>query len=165
MYLLDTDTLSQLHTGDARLRERQERYDPSEVATTIITRIEILQGRFDFFLKAADGAQLLRAFAWLVRSEELLRSMTVLPVNEAAASEFDQLRRNRKLKKIGRPDLLIAAIALAHRATVVTRNLRHFSRSLVCTLRTGSTDGSVSRQGGRSRHALTRFRGRSPSAG
>jgi tRNA(fMet)-specific endonuclease VapC len=126
IYLLDTDTLSQLHAGDPRLRERQARLGASAVATTVLTRIEILQGRFDFVLKAADGEQLLRAFAWLLRSEELFRQITVLPINEAVADEFDQLRRNEKLKKIGRADLLIAAVALAHGATVVTRNLRHF---------------------------------------
>jgi len=50
----------------------------------------------------------------------------VLPVEATASAEFDRLRANKKLKKIGRADLLIAAITLAHRATVVTRNLRHF---------------------------------------
>ena len=44
----------------------------------------------------------------------------------AAAVEFDKLRRNKRLKKIGRANLLIASITLAHRATLVTRNLRHF---------------------------------------
>lgn len=44
----------------------------------------------------------------------------------AVADEFERLRHNKKLQKIGRADLLIAAIALAHEATVVTRNLRHF---------------------------------------
>lgn len=39
---------------------------------------------------------------------------------------FDILRAQTKLGKIGRADLLIASIALAHRATLVTRNLRHF---------------------------------------
>ncbi|MGH9677814.1 MAG: type II toxin-antitoxin system VapC family toxin, partial [Candidatus Acidiferrum sp.] len=35
-------------------------------------------------------------------------------------------RQDRKFRKIGRADLLIAAITLANRATLVTRNLRHF---------------------------------------
>jgi tRNA(fMet)-specific endonuclease VapC len=47
-------------------------------------------------------------------------------VDTASASEFDHLRRNKKLKRIGRADLLIAAITLAHRATLVTRNLKDF---------------------------------------
>jgi tRNA(fMet)-specific endonuclease VapC len=125
MYLLDTDTLSLLHAGDPRLQKQRDQFDSSQVATTAVTRIEILRGRFDFVLKAKDGDQLLHAFAWLGRSEELLRQITVLPIDGAAAVRFDQLRRNKKLKKIGRADLLIAAIALAHGATVVTRNLRH----------------------------------------
>ena len=43
-----------------------------------------------------------------------------------AAAAFDNLRQNKKLKKIGRADLLIASIALARNATVVSRNLKHF---------------------------------------
>jgi tRNA(fMet)-specific endonuclease VapC len=123
MDLLDTDMLTLLYATHPRV---QERFDPARVATTAISRIEILQGRFASIMKAADGQQLLRAFAWLQRSEELLRQITILPIGEAAAARFEQLRQNKKLKKIGRADLLIASIALAHGATVVTRNLRHF---------------------------------------
>jgi len=61
-----------------------------------------------------------------VRSEELLRQIAVFPIDRVVADQFDRLRQNRKLKKIGRADLLIAATALAHEATLVTRNLRHF---------------------------------------
>jgi tRNA(fMet)-specific endonuclease VapC len=128
MYVLDTDMLSNLHAGDVRLRARQARFDTEQVVTTVISRIEILQGRFDFLLKAADGEQLLRAFAWLARSEELLRQIIVLPIGDDAATRFDRLRRNKKLKKIGRADLLIAAITLARDATIVTRNTRHFQQ-------------------------------------
>lgn len=42
------------------------------------------------------------------------------------ACEFDRLRDNKSLRKIGRADLLIACIELAGQATLVTRNLRHF---------------------------------------
>jgi len=52
----------------------------------------------------------------------------VLTVDDAAAAAFDELRRHKKLKKIGRGDLLIACIALAHRATLVTRNLKDFRK-------------------------------------
>lgn len=50
----------------------------------------------------------------------------MLPINTAAATRFDVLRAQPKLRKIGRADLLIASIALAHGATLVIRNLRHF---------------------------------------
>ena len=40
--------------------------------------------------------------------------------------EFDRLRQNKKLKKIGRADLLIADLTVANGATLVTRNLNDF---------------------------------------
>jgi tRNA(fMet)-specific endonuclease VapC len=46
--------------------------------------------------------------------------------DQIAIVQFDRLRAARSLRKIGRADLLIASIALANRATLVTRNLRHF---------------------------------------
>src|SRR5207253_11039839 len=95
---------------------------------TIITEIELLRGRFDFTLKAATGAELLRAQELLTRTEELLAQIVIVPIDDAAAARFDQLRLARGLRKIGRADLLVASIALAHRATLVTRNLRHFKQ-------------------------------------
>jgi hypothetical protein len=56
MFILDTDTLSLLHAGNKRLQESKNRFAPDQVATTVITRIEVLRGRFDFALKAKDGS-------------------------------------------------------------------------------------------------------------
>jgi tRNA(fMet)-specific endonuclease VapC len=50
----------------------------------------------------------------------------VVSIDGRVALEFDRLRQNKKLKKIGRADLVIAAITLANRATLVTRNLKDF---------------------------------------
>jgi tRNA(fMet)-specific endonuclease VapC len=61
MIVLDTDTLTLAHTGHVKVSERFRKIDPSSVAITIVTRIEILQGRFASILKAKDGAQLIRA--------------------------------------------------------------------------------------------------------
>jgi tRNA(fMet)-specific endonuclease VapC len=126
MYLLDTDTLTWAHGGHPNIEARLRQVGEENVATTVVTTIEVLRGRHEFLLKASDGEQLLRAQGLLASSEELLREATILPVDAAAAAVFDQLRQNRKLKKVGRADLLIACIALAHRATLVTRNLKHF---------------------------------------
>ena len=52
----------------------------------------------------------------------------MLSFDSGAAVEFNRLRQNKKLKKIGRADLLIAAIALGRRATLVSRNLRDFQQ-------------------------------------
>ena len=66
-------------------------------------------------MKASDGDQLLLASRWLERTEAALARFLLLPFDAAAAAEFDRLRQNKKLKKIGRADLLIAAVALAQR--------------------------------------------------
>jgi predicted nucleic acid-binding protein len=54
MILLDTDILTLVFQGNAEVQKRL-RSTEEPVATTIITRIEILQGRFDAMFKAADA--------------------------------------------------------------------------------------------------------------
>ena len=105
-------------------RHQQE---TDQVAITIISRIQTLQGRFAMLLKAADGAELIRAQLQLDQTVRHLAAMPkVVSVDDRVAVEFDRLRQNEKLRKIGRPDLLIAAITLANRPTLVTRNLKDF---------------------------------------
>jgi tRNA(fMet)-specific endonuclease VapC len=128
MYLLDTDTLTLIERDQARVVQRVRETNPREIATTVITKIELLQGRFDAVLKAAGSSELLRAQERLQRTEELLDELEIFLIDAAAAAVFDGLRQNRKLKKIGRADLLIASIALANQATLVTRNLKHFQQ-------------------------------------
>jgi hypothetical protein len=45
MYFLDTDTLTLIERKQAQVVERLSRVDPDEVTTTLITKIEMLQGR------------------------------------------------------------------------------------------------------------------------
>jgi tRNA(fMet)-specific endonuclease VapC len=125
MIQLDTDTLSLFSRGDPRVAQRVQAATDT-VGTTVVARIEVLRARFDFLMKAADGDQLQRAQNWLEQSEKGLRHLPIMPVNVAAAAEFDRLRQDKKLRKIGRADLLIACIALARQATLVNRNLKHF---------------------------------------
>lgn len=127
MILLDTDIVSLYHAGHQRVTERIEKVDPGEaIGTTVITRAEILRARIDFLLKAADGEQLQRAQQRLDSSESLLNDLHIANVNAASAAEFDKLNKQKKLKRIGHADLLIASIVLANDATLVTRNLKHF---------------------------------------
>jgi tRNA(fMet)-specific endonuclease VapC len=125
MIILDTDTLSLLFANHAGVSAHY-RAETDEVASTVISRIEVLQGRFATLMKAADGIQLRVAQERLDLAENDLATFRLLPINGAAAIEFDKLLANKKLKKIGRGDLLIASIALAFRATLVTRNVRDF---------------------------------------
>ena len=125
MYLLDTDSLSALHRGHAEIAKHVAHAD-QPVATTIISRIETLRGRIEFLRKAATGDEVLRAQQWLNQSESLLALIEIVPFNTAAARIFDGLRDIPRLRKSGHEDLLIASIALAQRATLITRNLKDF---------------------------------------
>ncbi len=124
MHILDTDTLTHLYAGHQGVIYHLKNLKDPDVCITIITKIELLRGRFDFLLKAANGNELIRAQQWLFRTEELLSQIVIIPFDEASLIHFNSL--SIKNRKMGRADLLIASIALAHRATVVTRNLRHF---------------------------------------
>jgi tRNA(fMet)-specific endonuclease VapC len=126
MTLLDTDILTLAFSGHSQVSERV-RNAKEMPATSIVSRIEMLRGRFDSILKAADSVQLLSAQDRLAATERELAKLRILPFNPAAAAIFEKLRHQRNLKRVGRADLLIACIALAHNATLVTRNLRHFA--------------------------------------
>jgi tRNA(fMet)-specific endonuclease VapC len=125
MNVLDTDMFSLFAAGHPLVVARVEA-SPTAVVTTVVSRIEILRGRFDFLLKATDSQQLQRAQQWLDQTDHDLANIPILSIGSSSAAQFDRLRENKKLRKIGRADLLIAGIVLAHNATLATRNLRHF---------------------------------------
>jgi tRNA(fMet)-specific endonuclease VapC len=125
MIVLDTDILTLYFRNHPRVvqkvREAEDR-----VVTSIISRMEILERRFANLRKAADSIELQRAQERLDQAEHDLGRLTVVIIDAAATAEFDRLRENRRLRKIGRTDLLIASIALANDATLVTRNVKDF---------------------------------------
>jgi tRNA(fMet)-specific endonuclease VapC len=125
MILMDTDILSLLLAGNPRVAARLSRAE-DDVAIAIITKVQILRGRHDFLLKASNGEELRRAQFWLEKTENEVQRWDVVGVGVTVAAEFDRLRHLKSLRKIGRADLLIAAFALAHRATLATRNLKDF---------------------------------------
>lgn len=128
MYLLDTDTLTHLHAGNTNVVKQLSSVDDPEIAITIITKVEVLRGRIDYLLKADTGEKLIKAQELLLRTEKLLNQLPIIHISESAAEEFNRLRAVSKLRKIGQADLLIASITLVNRATLVTRNLRHFQQ-------------------------------------
>ncbi|MCE7982780.1 MAG: hypothetical protein DYG89_16475 [Caldilinea sp. CFX5] len=66
------------------------------------------------------------AFRQLFETIEFYRALQVLLYTPSASVVFDRLRQQRI--RIGTQDLRIAAIALSHQATVVTRNVRDFGQ-------------------------------------
>lgn len=129
MFLLDTNILSDVFKGHEKVLARLRAVsDDRPVVTCVICRIEALEGRFASIIKAANRAELLTAAERWLHDEQQLDTLDTLPLTEAVADEFEQLRANRKLKKIGRADVLIACFALAHDATLVTRNTKDFAQ-------------------------------------
>ncbi len=130
MFLLDTNTLSDLFQAHEKIVARLNAVpDDRSVVSSTISRSEILEGRFASIIKAADRQALLIAVARLNHDEQKLSSIEILPITPAVADRFQALLNEKKHKKTGRKDLLIAAIALAHDATLVSRNTKDCERS------------------------------------
>ncbi|MFN8224467.1 MAG: PIN domain-containing protein [Gaiellales bacterium] len=121
-YCLDTDVFSALMRAvpPVALVRRIAAITPDALHSTAITYGEIVygaarSGRVELVERA-------RTISW--------RPDAFLPFDAAAARAYGELRVS--LEREGRilddPDLRIAAIAIARGLTVVTENVRHFSR-------------------------------------
>ena len=127
MFILDTNILSDFFKGHERIRRRIDATSPDRpVVTSVISWFEIISGRFRSLEKAANRKELLIAAERITISERELGEFELLPITDLVADQFEKLLLNKKLKKIGRPDLLIACICLANDATLVTRNVKDF---------------------------------------
>jgi tRNA(fMet)-specific endonuclease VapC len=126
MYLLDTDHASLYQQGHPALGQRLNHLPPNQVATSVITYDEQVSGRLAVVRKARNQQERINAYYWLQRTLHFFCRMPVLPFDEAAATQFQQLT-TLKLR-IGTQDLLIASIALANEMTLLTRNLRDFQK-------------------------------------
>ena len=129
MYLLDSDHLSMLERGGAegvRIRDRLRAVGHDDVATTIINYEEQTRGWMARLSRSTQPERQMRDYAELKRLLNNYCRIAVVEFNEIAVEEFTRLRQ--EVVRIGTMDLKIAAIALANDATVITRNLRDFSR-------------------------------------
>ena len=126
-FFLDTDIFTLAYYGNTNLRGRMAREGQS-VGLTVVTRFEVLWGRITALLKSSDSVQLVQAWDNLQRSEIYLNSFSIEPFNDVAIAISKRFENDKALRKIGRADLLIACIALAHDATLVTRNVKDFAK-------------------------------------
>ena len=123
MFLFDTDTLSQVMKPNpsSALLSRLASVPPDEQFTSSITVGELVYGayhgpRTEYHLRQ------LEEIVWPI--------VQILPFDRASGEIYGSLRADleRAGTPLGEPDLRIAAIALTNNLTVVTRNVRHFSR-------------------------------------
>ena len=126
--ILDTDIFTHAFYRRHGIRERIATVAaPDRVVISIITRVEVLLGRFDAVKKAATAVDILRMQHRLEESETYLNHFPMIRFDQAAGDLLDRFRNEKRFNKTNRGDLLIACIALAHDATLVTRNTKDFA--------------------------------------
>lgn len=120
MFLLDTNTLIYYFKGQGRVAERLLATPPTQLAVSTVTLFELETG-----LRKSSQASRRRG-----QLNELVDAATVWGFDRAAVDKAADIRATLETRgqPIGPLDCLIAGIALAHGATLVTHNLREFSR-------------------------------------
>ncbi len=127
MTLLDPDILTLLYFGDPVVKARLAAATDLPARVTVVSRAELLQGRFDSLLTADTPERLAEAQVRLDKTDALLaRFAPALPVDLRSAALYFRLRALPKIGRRGRADLTNAAIAITLAATLVTRNVRDY---------------------------------------
>lgn len=96
----------------------------ADIFTTIITPQEITQGWLAAINREQAGRDQLFSYARFQHNLLAFSKLPILPFDQEAAETFHRLRRD--LPRTGTMDLKIAAVCLAHDATLLTRNLADF---------------------------------------
>ena len=123
-YVLDTDIVSLLQRGNQTVAEHVGGHSSDEVATTIITVEEQLSAWYTLLRRAKTAMELVPVYERMSDTVRFLSRLPILTFTERAAHVYEQLRKQKP--RIGPMDLRIAAIAISHHATLVTRNLNDF---------------------------------------
>ena len=97
-----------------------------EIVTCIVVYEEQMRGWMAEIARIQTGTGFIVPYDSLAITLSIYCAMTALPFDERAATQFDDLKRQRI--RVGTQDLKIAAIALANGATVITRNTQDFAR-------------------------------------
>src|SRR5438067_9151123 len=107
-YILDTDHVSLLQRGNAAVAARLEALAAADVAITMITADEQLQGRLTVIRRARTQIDAARGYERLYETLRFYGSVALVLYDAVAAARFDDLRRQGI--RIGTQDLRIAAI-------------------------------------------------------
>jgi tRNA(fMet)-specific endonuclease VapC len=121
VFLLDTNACIRILNGSSPALVRRFRsHEPSEISLCSVVKAELLFGARKS-ARIAENLETLRLF---------FQPLPSLPFDDRAADHYGMIRT--ELEKLGTPiganDLMIAAIARAHDAILVTHNVREFSR-------------------------------------
>lgn len=114
---LDTSIVVAYLRGERTLADRIKAHLPEMAVSTIIL------AELEFGARASK-----RPAENLAKLAEFAALTPALSFDAACASHYGEIRNRLKLagRPIGETDTLIAAVALTHHATLVTRNKKHF---------------------------------------
>jgi len=126
LYVLDTDHLTLLGYGDPQVVTRLAATPVADRAITIISVEEQLRAWFTQVRQARDSDRLARAYEGLLQVIQMAKTLRVLPFSRAAVDRYLDLRK--RLPRLGKHDLAIAAVVLEFHGTVVTRNRQDFEQ-------------------------------------
>jgi predicted nucleic acid-binding protein len=119
-YLVDSDWLIDYLAGEPPAVRLLERLADSGLAISIITYMEAYQG----VLRTSDPEQAARRF------DGLLRAIRLVPISTAVARRCATIREEFRARggryRSRALDLLIAASAIEHSLTLVTRNTKDY---------------------------------------
>ena len=128
LLVLDSDHFSELERNSAPGQRLAGRLKASRLdkALTIITVEEQMRGWLAEIRRRHDLHRQIAPYAKLQRQVEAFADWILLPWDADSADVFVKFRRQGV--RIGSLDLKVACIALAHDATVLTRNAKDFTQ-------------------------------------
>src|SRR5260370_24058803 len=126
LYLLDTDHWSLRERGHALVLARVSAHPAGTVGLCPITIEESLRGWLAILSRPLTGPRRVQAYADLTTAVRHLTAQFIVPFDAAAETQFQDLISRRL--RIGTQDLKIAAVALAHKLILLTRNRKDFGR-------------------------------------
>lgn len=125
-FVLDTDSVTYHQLGRDAIIQRLGLLPANNVATTVVTMYKQLRGRLATINRNQSDQELQLAYQRLQLTQTYYCRIRLLPFTSASAILYRDLVKQKL--RIGAEDLKIAAIVLAHQATLVTSNRRHFDQ-------------------------------------
>jgi tRNA(fMet)-specific endonuclease VapC len=131
-YVLDTDTFTAFfyesikQPDTAPITTRIAALGPGAVSVTIVTVTETMRGMLNLLQRMEKVGKDAQGFADFERAYQTLRRFPVVSFTSEAQDYFSAF--TPAIRRIGRPDCQIAAIALAGEFIVVTANTKHFAQ-------------------------------------
>ena len=127
MKAFDTNILTQILLGNPAYADRAALIPVAEQALPILAAEEVLRGRLNTIRQAEAGKAKItidQAYQFFEQTLKDIRELTILSYTPQAELKYQEWRK-QKLRG-STHDLRIAAICIAHSATLVTRNRRDF---------------------------------------